>query len=40
MASKAAAQEGIVIGAGFALVHASKDIDFEKAENFDQKHGM
>ena len=39
-ATKAASEEGIVVGGGFALLHASNEIKFESAENFDQKHGM
>jgi chaperonin GroEL len=39
-ATRAAVEEGIVAGGGSALLFASKDIDSEKLDNFDQNRGL
>ncbi|MDR3736461.1 MAG: chaperonin GroEL [Acidobacteriaceae bacterium] len=39
-ATKAASEEGIVVGGGMALIHASKTLDQLKGNNFDQNHGI
>jgi chaperonin GroEL len=39
-ATKAATEEGIVPGGGFALLYASKNLDKLKGKNFDTNHGI
>lgn len=39
-ATKAAVEEGIVIGGGCALLFASKSLDNVKGSNFDQNIGI
>ncbi len=39
-ATKAATEEGIVVGGGAALLYASKILDNVKVENFDQQNGI
>eukprot|EP00831_Metopus_contortus_P004579 TRINITY_DN1169_c0_g4_i5.p1 TRINITY_DN1169_c0_g4~~TRINITY_DN1169_c0_g4_i5.p1 ORF type:complete len:611 (-),score=137.96 TRINITY_DN1169_c0_g4_i5:4-1668(-) len=39
-ATKAASEEGIVVGGGSALLYASKTLEKLKGKNFDQNHGI
>ena len=39
-ATRAAAEEGVVVGGGAALLYASKNIDNLKGDNFDQNVGI
>jgi len=39
-ATRAASDEGIVVGGGAALLYASKKLDTIQGENFDQDHGV